>query len=178
LVTIGLLAFAFPACSSYDVEVYLRMPLRRWPIWLLATSLPLGLVGLSLVYYPLLLKSGTLDPYADTIVIPIAENFMLAVMSAPLIGVVTWAALRNYFGGSALFCWDTKRPTRSWVVSILSGVAIAAIVHDTVVGFWWPAPLYELLWIPYSFLCMIWVLVLVPLYDLGAGIKSRRAVEC
>ena len=135
-------------------------PQQRWPIWLLSACIPLGFVATSFLYYPSLLQSGLLDPNADSIGIPLAQDMYLATVSAPFIAVLTWACLRNYHGGAQLLSWNYTETIRFWASTVMAGMFIAALMYDTVTGlisiFW----RYNMIWIPHSLLLAYWVLML------------------
>ena len=136
------------------------MPQHRWPIWLLSACVPLGFVATSFLYYPLLLRSGLLDPNADSIAIPLAQDMYLATVSAPFIAVLTWACLRNYHGEADLLTWNPKGTIRFWASTVMAGMFIAALIYDTITGltsiFWW----CNMIWIPHSLFVACWVLML------------------
>ena len=112
------------------------LPRRVWPIWVVSVLLPVGFVGVSLVYYPILLLSGRLNPQSDSIGIPIVQDFTTAALLMPIILVMTAIALRKYAGPVPLFFWDRSAHTRSIIVSIICGVpallAGVGIVYDVV----------------------------------------------
>ena len=138
----------------------LLTPQQRWPIWLLSACVPLGFAATSFLYYPLLLLSGLLDPNADSIGIPLAQDLFLATVSAPLIAVLTWACLRNYHGASELLSWKHARTIRFWASTVVAGIFIALLIYDTISSliskFWW----CNLIWIPHSLLLAYWILML------------------
>lgn len=133
---------------------------HEWPIWLVAATLPLALPPISILFHRLLLKSGTLNPDADSIAIPIMGHAIAAMVIAPIVLAITWACLWRYEGGGALFGWDGERPWRSIVATIVLGtpaVAIAgAVAADIAAGQAW----YEYLWDIYFCLWVAWFLLL------------------
>jgi hypothetical protein len=135
-------------------------PQQRWLIWLLSACVPLGFVATGFLYYPLLLRSGLLDPNADSIGIPLAKDMYLATVSAPFIAVLTWACLRNYHGEAELLSWNPTRTIRFWASTVIAGLFIAVLIYDTITSlisiFWWP----NLIWIPHYLLLAYWVLML------------------
>ncbi|SIN60613.1 hypothetical protein SAMN02745824_0704 [Parasphingorhabdus marina DSM 22363] len=98
------------------------LPTKPWPIWLTAISIPFVLVGTAFIYYPLLGKSGTLDPHADTIAIPMYGSLMVAVPLAIFVLVVTSIVMIFYSGRSAkLFAWNSDRPILTAIISVVFG---------------------------------------------------------
>ena len=138
----------------------LLTPQHRWPIWLLAADVPCGLVFTSILYYPMLLRSGTLDPYADSIAIPMFQDLILAAVSAPFVIALTWISLRNYNGRSRLLGWNSKMPFRSWATFVFVAVIAAERLYQSFVSLfsetWW----CEIIWLPYSILFVAWLLAL------------------
>ena len=135
-------------------------PQQRWPIWLLSACVPLGFVATSFLYYPSLLQSGLLDPNADSIGIPLAQDMYLAASVAPFIAVLTWACLRNYHGGAELLSWNHTGTIHFWASTVMAGMFISALIYDTVtdlISIFW---LYNVIWIPHSLLLAYWVLML------------------
>lgn len=133
---------------------------RNWLTWGCAVALPTSLVVVSNVYYPLLQASGTLDPDADTIMIPLYHDAQLALYMAPIVVAITWLCLRKKRAAGSLLVWDSGRPLRSWTFSAVLGapaVALAiAIVADLTAGLPW----YENLWSGYACLWVLWLLLL------------------
>jgi hypothetical protein len=138
----------------------LLTPQHRWPVWLLSAAIPSGLIATSFLYYPMLLKSGTLDPNADSIGIMMFQHLILAFAATPFVVALTWVSLRNYHGKSRLFGWNGDMPFRSWAITILAAVIIAKLVYENFVGLfsstWW----CEIVWLPYSALWTVWLLTL------------------
>ena len=138
----------------------LLTPHRRWPIWLISAGIPFGLIASSFLYYSMLLSSGTLDPHADSIGIPIFQDLFLAVASIPFVVALTWISLRNYHGKIRLLGWNSEKPVRSWAISIIVAVIIIGIVCQGVMGLFSPAWWCEIIWLPYSALWVLWMLML------------------
>jgi hypothetical protein len=138
----------------------LLTPRQRWPIWMLSAGIPSGLVATSFLYYPMLLRSGTLDPNADSISIPLFQNLLWAAVAIPLVVALTWFSLRNYQGGRRLLGWNGEMPFRSWAISIVAALIIGVLLHDNFMGLLSPTWWCEIVWLPYSALWMIWVLML------------------
>jgi hypothetical protein len=138
----------------------LNLPRQKWSIWLLAVSLPVCLSLTAFVYYDALLASGTLDPNADSISIPIFSTIMFAVVASPVIAAITAVCLRNYPGSVSLMNWYSNRPRRSVILSIVFGIpaiiTALGVVHDLSKTLPW----YEYLWLPISLLLIAWLLVL------------------
>lgn len=133
---------------------------QEWPIWGVTGALPLALPPISLVYHRLLLASGTLNPNADSIGIPIMGHLMAAMVIGPVVFAITWACLWRYDGGGVLFDWNRARPWKSAVATLVLGAPVVAIAgqvsSDVVAGQAW----YEYLWDLYLCLWAAWFLLL------------------
>ncbi|WP_219892912.1 hypothetical protein [Aquisediminimonas profunda] len=138
----------------------LLTPSKRWPIWVLSAGIPSGLVATSFLYYPLLLKSGVLDPNADSTGIPMFQDLYLAIVATPFVVALTWVSLRKYQGKSRLFGWNGEMPVRSWVTSILVALIIAELLSENIMGLISPTWWCEIVWLPYSALWVVWLLML------------------
>src|SRR5690349_5924672 len=119
---------------------------REWPIWGVTAALPFTLPFVSILYYRRLLDSGTLNPDADSIGIPIMGHFMAAFLIAPVVLSVTWACLWRYQGGALLFGWDWNRPGRTVAATVLLGLPALVIVGAMAADIFAFLPWYEYLW--------------------------------
>ena len=98
------------------------LPEKPWPIWLTAISIPFVYVGTAFVYYPQLLRSGTLDPNADSIAIPMYSSVIFAGPLAIFVLAVTSIVMIFYSGRSgSLFAWNSDRPIFTITISVLFG---------------------------------------------------------
>jgi heme/copper-type cytochrome/quinol oxidase subunit 2 len=138
----------------------LRLPNHLWPFWIVALLLPSGFAGMAFVYYPILLQSGTLDPNADSIGIPIFETLAAVVVFTPIVLVVTAACLWKYRGGASLLIWDLERPYRSIIVTFLFGIpavfSVMLLIYDVIQFMPW----YEYLWELNALNLVAWLLMM------------------
>jgi hypothetical protein len=148
----------------------LPLPNHAWPYWTVALLLPLGFAGMAFVYYPILLQSGTLDPNADSIGIPIYETLIATAVFAPLVLLVTAACLWRFSGGASLLIWDRERPVRSIIVTAFFGLpavfTAALVVRDAVQLLPW----HEYLWEINALNLIAW------LFMMRAAALAKRAV--
>jgi hypothetical protein len=112
------------------------------------------------VYYDALLASGTLDPSADSIAIPIFSTVMFSVVAFPVIAAITAIFLQKYPGSVSLVIWDANRPLRSFIFSSIFGVPAAVIAVSAEQDFGRMLPWYEYLWLPLYLLLVVWLLAL------------------
>lgn len=138
----------------------IRTPQKVWPIWLIALTLPVGLVGVAYFYYPALQSSGTLGHSADSIGIPVFGTAVLALLLTPFVLGLTAACVLRYKGSVSLAYWDKMRPARSTIITFLFGVPIlaatAGIAYDLSQGWPW----YEYLWEFNTINFMAWLALL------------------
>ena len=148
---------------------------QEWPIWVVTGALPLTLPPISIVFYRQLLNSGTLDPMADSIAIPIMGHIMATFVIAPVVLAITWACLWRYEGGGDLVGWDGQRPWRSLAATLVLGIPAVTIAGgvaaDIVAGQVW----YEYLWNFYFGLWATWFLLLRAALLAPPGAESSEA---
>jgi hypothetical protein len=133
---------------------------REWPIWVTMAALPLTLPFVSLFYSRRLLNSGTLNPDADSIAIPIMNDLTAAFLIAPVVLAVTWACLWRYDGGAVLFGWDRDRPWRAVAATVSLGLPALGIAGSVAADIFAALPWYEYSWDGYFSLWAIWLLLL------------------
>ena len=130
------------------------MPSRSWPLWLLTGLVLLGFPVVNFIYWPRVLRSGTLPPDADSIGIPMFGSVLLALIASPLVLGIGWLCLRRYNPETRLTAWRKDRPYRSALVTLTFGAGAAltmAVVFEALKA---DAPWYEYLWTGY---CVLWV---------------------
>ena len=143
-------------------DILLRTPARAWPVWLVALLVPTSVMVAAWFYYPALLASGTLDPNADSIGIPIFQAMVSAVIVTPIVMGITAICLRRYRGRTPLNYWDRKRPARSFLVSLLFALPIITLITSTVYEHIQGWPWYEYLWDIVSLSFVAWLILLRP----------------
>ncbi|ODN70435.1 hypothetical protein [Methylobrevis pamukkalensis] len=134
------------------------MPTRSWPLWLLTDLLLVLFPVLNFIYWPAVLRSGTLSPSEDSIAIPIYGSVLTMVLAVPVVMAIAWLCLRRYNPDTRVAAWRWDRPVRSIVATCLFGGAVMvilyAVVADRVVGLPW----YDYLWPGYALLRVPWLL--------------------
>ena len=136
------------------------MPSRPWPLWLLTAALILALPVVSLAYWPLVLQSGVLPPHSDSVLIPMINDLVVAIVISPIVLGAAVLCLQGYNPETRLAAWRRDRPVRSVVASAALGgpaVALAGLVIIEDGGDW---PWYEYLWTGYGLLWIAWFLAL------------------
>jgi hypothetical protein len=128
--------------------------------WMVAAALPLGLLLLPWVYYPLLLASGTLNLDADSIAIPIMAAESAAVLIALPVLALTWFCLRGAPARPTLLAWDGRRPLRSTAATFVLGGAAAAFAAGIVADLTQDSAWYDYLWEVYGSLWVAWFMLL------------------
>jgi hypothetical protein len=136
------------------------LPKSAWPFWLLTAGVIGGLPATSWIYFPALLRSGSLPSEGDSIGIPVFGSFLLAGLLSPIALGVTYLCVRHYGGGGTLFIWRRNRPLLSASLSVFFGVPalvlFAGLVQALIAG-----PIAaEGLWAPYILTCMAWLALL------------------
>ncbi len=114
-----------------------------------------------MIYYPALLRSGTLPSDGDSIAIPIFQDFITAAILAPIALTITWLCLRYYVGGAKLTIWQHDKPIRSALMTALFGVPAllwaSMIIYSYIIKAW---PLREYLWLLVFIPQILWLLVM------------------
>jgi len=131
------------------------LPKSVWPIWLLAAAVVLALPATSFLYFPLLLRSGVLDPEHDSIGIPMFGSVVAAAMLLPIVLALTYLCVRRYRAGGTLFAWRKDRPLLSTAVSLAFGLPVAMIVISIIQTISLRPSAIELIWVPYALACCV-----------------------
>ncbi len=146
-------------------------PRVLWPFTALAV---LGLPATSLVYFPALLRTGTLPTDGDSIAIPVFGTVLIGVIFLPVALGAVWLSLRHRPASVHLLAWRSDRPLLSAALSVAAGApallllaGFASVARDP-----WPEPL----WAPWLALFAAWFLLLRAA-ALSPGRVSRSAGE-
>ena len=141
--------------------VSLTLPRHRWPIWLLAAGVVVGLPATAFIYFPALLATGSLPSDGDSISIPIFGIILLSLLTLPLAGGLTYICSRKYVAGTPLMGWGRDRSIVRSIVSVFFLLpAILVVLLPIVMTVSSPTPLIEAIWLPYALCCGAWCLVL------------------
>lgn len=130
------------------------------PVWVIALVTVAGLPLTALIYYPAVLRTGKLDPMADSILIPIMDSVYLAAFATPIVAAVTWICLKTYDPTRPLFGWRKDRPVTSLLVSVAFLVPAALVTLSVL---WTPFSEFaaqDWLWLPHQAACLAWCLLL------------------
>lgn len=130
------------------------------PVWVIAFVAMAGLPLTALVYYPAVLRTGKLDPMADTIMIPMMGSVFLAVVATPIVAALTRGCLRTYDPTRPLLGWRTDRPTTSLVVSVAVLVPAALVTLSILRTPFSEFAAQDWLWLPHRAACLAWCLLL------------------
>ncbi|MGZ3377532.1 MAG: hypothetical protein ACXU8S_13130 [Phenylobacterium sp.] len=119
-----------------------------------------GLPLTSWIYWPLVLKSNVLSPEADTIIIPMMNSVILAVLALPLVLLMTWLCQRRRLGIGRIFGWDRHRPVLSIAVTAAAMLPLACCLVMIWAELTAPKGWHGMIWLPYTFVIIIWLLLL------------------
>ena len=118
--------------------------------WALALLVVAGFPVTSWIYWPAVAETGVLPPESDTIIIPMIESIFLAVVIAPVVGLISWLSLRRTTPGINLMEWDRDRPILSGIISLCAFppllVGVAALWEEANAPPGW----HGLWWLPYT----------------------------
>ena len=124
---------------------------------MLALLVVAGFPATSWIYWPAVGRAGLLPPESDTIIIPMIESIFLAVLIAPVVGLITWLCLRRTNPGIRLMAWDSGRPILSGIISLFALppllVGVAALWEEISAPPGW----HGLWWLPYTAIVILWV---------------------
>ncbi len=134
------------------------MPSRPWPFWLLTVWLIVGFPTVSWIYWPQVLDSGVLDPNADSVIIPMVESIIVAVLAAPFLLFVAWLCLRRYNSKARWLAWRTDRLVRSLTATSLAIVLASSVLYLVLADVADDWPWYEYLWPAYFLFWIPWAL--------------------
>lgn len=112
---------------------------------------------MNFVYYSALLHSGTLDPQADSVGIPIFISIQATIVLT-LPAVIATAIFARPDAGDIL-SWRRDRPVASAIISLPFGIVAAAGVGLIIVGLYELGFWFDLLPLLHLGLCVAWVLM-------------------
>lgn len=99
-------------------------------------------------------------PEADTVIIPMINSIILAVILLPIIAIVTWICLRGIDGVGNLLEWDRQRPIRSVVVTGVFGIPFCSGLLSVVDSLTAPPGWHGIWWIPYTLISLLWLVMM------------------
>lgn len=102
-------------------------PRHKWQFVLLASLLYVALPVVNAISLTIARARGAFPPNADSIAIPILQTACALLVLSPLSASILWLAARGYRGGRTLLSFDTGKPLRSTVWSLLLG-GLAALL--------------------------------------------------
>lgn len=108
----------------------------RWHFALFAALLYVTAPLAEACYYLLQQGRGAYASKADSIAIPIYQFAMFLLFLSPFYAAAVWVATRSYQGGRSLLVFDTTRPVRSFLWSLLlGGLALSLIGSGVYSGY-------------------------------------------
>ncbi len=130
---------------------------KIWSLWAFSILAILEFPISATYYFEAVGRSGTLPADGDTIIIPIAGSYFIALLVAPLVLITTYFGTRRYNVELKMLTWRSDRPVRTWIASVVFGVicllAIASCADSLRLAL--AAP-YELYWIPGNLIWFTW----------------------
>jgi hypothetical protein len=130
--------------------------------WLVAGAIiiPALLVLDALLYYPALLRSGTLPTNADSIGIPIYQSGITALVSVPVLLIYALPALWRYRGDAGLWEYPKSNSLRLFLSRILYALPAILLVCERVYFLSQRLPAYEYIDFIVVVPLLIWLLML------------------
>ena len=104
----------------------------KWYFALLAAVLYVTAPLVDASYYVIQQGRGAYPPDADTIAIPIFQFAIALLIVSPVYAVAVWLAIRSYQGGRSLLAFDTTRPVRSVLWSVVLAGAVFCAIYEAV----------------------------------------------
>jgi hypothetical protein len=129
-------------------------------VWAVAFLVVAGYPLTAFVYYPALLRTGKLDPMADTILIPMVESVVLAVAASPIVAALTLVCLRTFDPKRLLLAWRIDRQATSCLVSAAFLVPVVFLVLAMLRTPFSEFAAQDWLWTPHRITCIAWCLLL------------------
>ena len=107
-------------------------------------------------YYTMQLDRGTYPSNADSIVIPIGEDWVGWLLFSPVIAMLLVLALRRYEAGAAYAAFDRVRRWRSAAIAVLAVVAAVLVFDSAAVDYQDGYPALALAQLP-GLLAVVWL---------------------
>lgn len=117
----------------------IALPKRSWPTWVLAIAVWVTAPGLSEKYFTITQALGWYSPDADTIALPIAGNYIFAVIGFPFWLILCYFAFTQFPSSQSIFAWDP----RHWVYSSVTTIIFALLMLFNALEFVGYFPLYR-----------------------------------
>ena len=137
-----------------------KLPLSAKWIWSLSALVVLGFPITSWLYWPAVLEAGVLSPDADSIIIPMFESAVLAVLAAPVVGLLTWLCTRRRTSLLDMAAWRSDRPMTSGAVTVcavLPAFFAVFLIEQEIAA---PRGWYGWAWLPYTLTVLLWLAVM------------------
>jgi hypothetical protein len=145
-------------------------PRKAWQLAAIALAAYISAPFLAAAYYAEMLRKGAYPPYADSIGIPIYDDFKVAIVFAPVFCAMLVVLLHRYPGPVPLRTWNTKRTGWSLLCTVLFGLLIAVAAVGLIDAWRWRLPL-ELLNVG----IWVWLLLALRAVAVSRAIPSRPA---
>ena len=104
----------------------------KWQFALFAALLYITAPLAEACYYLLQQGRGAYAPNADSIAIPLYQFTLFLLFLSPFYAATVWVAVHFYQGGRSLLAFDTTRPVRGILWSLLLGGSALFLVGDGV----------------------------------------------
>ena len=137
-----------------------REGMKKGWLWIGAIFIPALFVADAFLYYPALLRSGTLDPNADSIGIPVGMALIASPIFVILLSLYALPALWRYRDNARFFEWDRSAPWRMAVSFVLYGIPAVLIVGERLYALSQVKPYYEYFDSIFVVPLFLWVLML------------------
>jgi hypothetical protein len=137
-----------------EVKVHLKLL-----IWFFALAALLSIPFCASYYFEALGESGVLG-IADSIIIPIAGSYLVALYLAPVVVILTFLGTLRMNPKMNVLAWKKEQPIRSILATtVFGGIAVLAVI-SAIELFARNMPAYELFWLPMNFAWLLWALLM------------------
>ena len=130
--------------------------------WLVAGALVIPLLVMldAFLYYPALLRSGTLSSDADSIGIPIYQSGIVALVSLPVLLAYTFPALWRYQGNASFWEYNPSRPWRLLLSTVFYALPALLLLLERLYFLSQRLPAYEYIGFIVAVPLFAWLLML------------------
>ena len=150
----------------------LPLPDSRWPYWCASAVAVTGLPITSFIYFPELLRSGTLPSDSDTIAIPMFGSIIFAVILSPAIAGVTFLALKRDRHASSFLAWRRAQPLFSLMITFSYGALALYFGVSALESLTSQHSALDFIWAPYTAYLAVWLLLLR-----AAAVSPRQRLQ-
>ena len=134
--------------------------IRKWWILTGVGLLPLLLVADAFLYYPALLRSGTLPTDADSIGIPIFQTAFSAIILMPALLIFALPGLWHYRDDAGWLEYDLSHPWRLLFSTLLYALPALIMIIERAFAIAERRPAYEYYDLIFVVPLLIWLLML------------------